>query len=683
MGAAKAVAALVLLLLVAVAVHVTEVSGSSQTYYELLEVNVEASPKEIRRSFKKLALRLHPDKNPGDPEAHDKFVQLNAAFEVLKDPKLRKIYDEHGEHGVKEAQEGGGNGPGTRQRGGFHSWQYYKDMSLYDDEEDVETFAQKDFWSLAVDSGDTWFVNFYSPGCSHCRDLAPTWKQFAHVLRDAVGVGAINCEEFWNTCQQLHIRAFPTLLLFHKGDGSYTPYRGRARDIESLTAFVERHLPPPLAITALLTPTGHLTSTLHRPLAIAACVSPTTDAETHECVDLALRGKQYPVLLLRRSEAATDYEVFHGDLHPSIVERWISTAKHSRVQTFTPHLFPDLLFDQQFTLVFIDFFAPWCGPCQQMLPAWREASVATAKEPGVVFGSVDCHAYADLCRRFTIHSYPSPIAYLHGTGTPTPFHGNFMSAGALRDFVQATLHPAVIELDAHTFQTDIKQSDEHLWVVDFFAPWCGHCQRLAPEFARAAHNLRGVARLATVDCTREKDLCRQQHVRAYPTVRVYLPGRLPRRVLPYRGHHAADWITAAVREHLPNKVKTMSGLQLDDAAASSDALLLVTFGAPWCRPCLEFKPIFNHVALLLADSPDLAPWTIEFGSIDCQRYRFKCNQLRLPHYPISILFIPGQGNIMIEEQDPEALMRIVIEAAQEAAPPPAVASDGHNAHDEL
>ena len=77
---------------------------------------------EIRRSFKRLALKLHPDKNPNNPDAHDTFVRLNAAFEVLKDQKLRKIYDQHGEEGVKEAQGGGD----PSQDHEFRSWQYYK-----------------------------------------------------------------------------------------------------------------------------------------------------------------------------------------------------------------------------------------------------------------------------------------------------------------------------------------------------------------------------------------------------------------------------------------------------------------------------------------------------------------------------------------------------------------------------
>ena len=75
---------------------------------------------DIRRAFKKLALELHPDKNPGNPDAHHIFVQINTAFEVLKDDELRKKYDVYGEEGLKQENFQGGQ---------YQGWQYYKEVS--------------------------------------------------------------------------------------------------------------------------------------------------------------------------------------------------------------------------------------------------------------------------------------------------------------------------------------------------------------------------------------------------------------------------------------------------------------------------------------------------------------------------------------------------------------------------
>lgn len=128
--------------------------AEGQDYYELLGVSREATTKEIRRAFKQLALTMHPDKNPvsyadkpqsrntkkwhsnspksvasrwnpdktdaywlfqGDPAAHEKFLQVNRAYEVLKDEDLRKKYDKYGEKGLDE-----------QQGGRYESWNYYR-----------------------------------------------------------------------------------------------------------------------------------------------------------------------------------------------------------------------------------------------------------------------------------------------------------------------------------------------------------------------------------------------------------------------------------------------------------------------------------------------------------------------------------------------------------------------------
>jgi len=67
-----------------------------QDYYELLGVARKASAKDIRASFRKLARKYHPDLNPGDKSAEEKFKQLQEAYDVLSDSKKRQMYDQYG-----------------------------------------------------------------------------------------------------------------------------------------------------------------------------------------------------------------------------------------------------------------------------------------------------------------------------------------------------------------------------------------------------------------------------------------------------------------------------------------------------------------------------------------------------------------------------------------------------------
>ena len=69
-------------------------------YYEILGVNRNATPQEIKKAYRKLAVRYHPDKNPGDKTAEEKFKEASNAYSVLSDAEKRRVYDTRGHAGV-------------------------------------------------------------------------------------------------------------------------------------------------------------------------------------------------------------------------------------------------------------------------------------------------------------------------------------------------------------------------------------------------------------------------------------------------------------------------------------------------------------------------------------------------------------------------------------------------------
>jgi molecular chaperone DnaJ len=82
---------------------------SHKDYYQILGVSRNATEEEIKKAYRKLAFQYHPDRNPDNKEAEEKFKEISEAYQVLSDPQKRAIYDQYGEEGLK----GGGFGSAT------------------------------------------------------------------------------------------------------------------------------------------------------------------------------------------------------------------------------------------------------------------------------------------------------------------------------------------------------------------------------------------------------------------------------------------------------------------------------------------------------------------------------------------------------------------------------------------
>src|ERR687888_2805508 len=86
-------------------------SMAKRDYYEILGVQRGASDADLKAAFRKLAMKHHPDRNPGDKDCEHRFKELNEAYDVLKDPDKRAAYDRFG-HAAFEHGMGAGAGPG-------------------------------------------------------------------------------------------------------------------------------------------------------------------------------------------------------------------------------------------------------------------------------------------------------------------------------------------------------------------------------------------------------------------------------------------------------------------------------------------------------------------------------------------------------------------------------------------
>uniref|UniRef100_A0A7S1CFT0 Thioredoxin domain-containing protein n=1 Tax=Bicosoecida sp. CB-2014 TaxID=1486930 RepID=A0A7S1CFT0_9STRA len=108
----------------------------------------------------------------------------------------------------------------------------------------------------------------------------------------------------------------------------------------------------------------------------------------------------------------------------------------------------------------------------------------------------------------------------------------------------------VVKLDAKNFKKEVLQSDE-FWLVEFYAPWCGHCKNLAPTWEKAATQLKSVARLGAVDATENQNLAQKYGVKGYPTIVEF--GKDKKKPQPYQGGREL----AAITGYVQNAAKSM------------------------------------------------------------------------------------------------------------------------------
>ncbi|KAF7853076.1 hypothetical protein EAF04_010815 [Stromatinia cepivora] len=142
--------------------------------------------------------------------------------------------------------------------------------------------------------------------------------------------------------------------------------------------------------------------------------------------------------------------------------------------------------------------------------------------------------------------------------------------------VHAGLYPkssAVLSIDGKDYDRMIAQSN-YTSIVEFYAPWCGHCKNLQPAYEKAAKNLAGLAKVAAVNCDEEsnKAFCGGFGVQGFPTLKIVKPGSKPGKpiVEDYNGPRTAKGIVDAVVDKIPNLVKKVTDKDLESFLADAN-----------------------------------------------------------------------------------------------------------------
>jgi protein disulfide-isomerase A6 len=202
---------------------------------------------------------------------------------------------------------------------------------------------------------------------------------------------------------------------------------------------------------------------------------------------------------------------------------------YAQVKVLTPENF-DAVVDGS-TNALVEFYAPWCGHCKRLAPEWDKTGEAYSGSATVTIAKVDCDTHKDLCSRFQIRGYPTIKFFPKGSTTPEEYDGGRTSediiswlstkTGAKGKAAKAA-PVATVSLTDSDFDKIVKDPKKHV-LVEFYAPWCGHCKRLAPDYDKVASIFAQDSEvvIAKIDADKYRDAGTKYGVSGFPTIKFF------------------------------------------------------------------------------------------------------------------------------------------------------------------
>ncbi|KAF5293841.1 hypothetical protein FQR65_LT10979 [Abscondita terminalis] len=301
--------------------------------------------------------------------------------------------------------------------------------------------------------------------------------------------------------------------------------------------------------------------------------------------------------------------------------------------------------------ILIMFYAPWCGFCKSLKPEY--AAAASELQGQAILAAIDVNRPENAIVRtqYNITGFPTLLYYSNGA-MKFQYEGENNKDGIIsfmqnphappvkeKELEWSDVDSEVVHLTFSSFDPVIKEESSVL--VMFYAPWCGHCKKMKPEYEKAAAIMKSEGipgMLAALDAMKEKVIAARYSIQGYPTMKYFSYGEFKFDVNLRDATKIVEFMSNP-QEPLPPPPAEVSWseeksnvVHLDESNFKTflkkKKHVLVMFYAPWCGHCKKAKPEFVKAAELFKDDPK-----IEFAAVDCTVHQSLCVANSVNGYP--------------------------------------------------